>query len=75
MANKENIKVKITEGFQADRAIKKFKRLCDQFGIIKEYRKRESYQKPSVKEKEKRESAEKRRKKTQSKNGRFRQKI
>lgn len=72
---KENIKVKITDGFQADRAIKKFKRLCDQFGIIKEYRKREAYQKPSVREKEKRESAEKRRKKTQLKGGRFRQKI
>lgn len=72
---KENIKVRITDGFQADRAIKKFKRLCDQFGIIKEYRKREAYQKPSVREKEKRESAEKRRKKTQLKGGRFRQKI
>lgn len=73
--SKANVKVTITEGFQADRALKKFKRLCDQFGIVKEYRKRESYQKPSIKAKEKRESAEKRRRKTMVKGSRSRQKI
>lgn len=73
--SKANVKVTITEGFQADRALKKFKRLCDQFGIVKEYRKRESYQKPSIKAKEKKESAEKRRRKNMVKGSRSRQKI
>ena len=76
MSNKsENIKVTIGDGFPADKAIKKFKRLCDTYGIIKQYRKREAYQKPSIKAKEKREAAEKRRKKTTGKNFRFRSKI
>ena len=73
--NSENIKVVVSDGFPADKAIKKFKRMCDTYGIIKQYRAREAYQKPSVKAKEKREAAEKRRKKTNSKNSRFRQKI
>lgn len=73
--NTENLKVVITDGFPADKAIKKFKRMCDTYGIVKNYRAREAYQKPSVKAKEKREAAEKRRKKTSSKNVRFRQKI
>lgn len=73
--NTDNVKVTISEGFPADKAIKKFKRLCDTYGIVKQYRKREAYQKPSVKAKEKREASEKRRKKTDSKNFRFRQKI
>lgn len=76
MSNKsENIKVTISDSFPADKAIKKFKRLCDTYGIIKQYRQRESYQKPSVKAKEKRESAEKRRKKTVGKSTRFRNKL
>lgn len=76
MSNKtENIRVTIGEGFPADRAIKKFKRLCDTYGIIRQYRKREAYQKPSIKAKEKREAAEKRRKKTVSQGNRFRGKI
>lgn len=64
---KENVRLEITDGFPADKALKKFKRLCDAFGIVKEYRAREAYQKPSVKEREKRENAEKRRRKTLSK--------
>ncbi len=64
---KENVRLEITDGFAVDKALKKFKRLCDSYGIVKEYRARESYQKPSVKEREKRENAEKRRRKTLSK--------
>lgn len=63
-SEKVNIEVKIGDGIPVDKALKKFKRLCDQFGIIKEYRKREAHQKRSVKMKEKREAAEKRRKKS-----------
>ena len=68
----ENIRIDITDGFAVEKALKKFKRLCDAYGIVKEYRSRESYKKPSVKDKEKREDAEKRSKKTNSKTYRFR---
>ena len=64
---KDKIRIDITDGFAVERALKKFKRLCDAYGIVKEYRAREAYQKPSVKQKEKLEAAEKRRKKTSSK--------
>ena len=62
MAKKEQtIFIKVGEGFPPEKAIRKFKRLCDFFGVVKEYRKREQYDKPSVQAKEKREAAEKRR--------------
>jgi small subunit ribosomal protein S21 len=71
----ENIKVKIIDGMPVEKAIKKFKRLCDSYGIVKMYRKKEAYQKPSIQAKEKREAAEKRRKKTESKMRRGGRKI
>jgi small subunit ribosomal protein S21 len=61
------VMVTIDENFSADRALKKFKRQCDSFGIVKEYRKRKEYTKPSIRNKEKSEAAEKRRRKTNSK--------
>lgn len=73
--NKENIHISITDGFSVEKALKKFKRLCDSYGIIKEYRKRESYMKPSVRHKEKLEAAEKRRKKAIMKSMKFNKKI
>lgn len=63
------IQIHIDERFPAEKAIKKFKRLCDAYGIVKEYRARSEYKKPSVKQKEKLENADKRRRKT---NSRFR---
>lgn len=71
----ENFKIKIGEGFPVEKALRKFKRMCDSYGIVKNYRAREAYSKPSIKAKEKRESAEKRRRKTQSKSNRSRSKI
>jgi len=59
------IQIKIDERFPAEKAIKKFKRLCDAYGIVKEYRARSEYKKPSVKMKEKLENAEKRRRKSE----------
>ena len=72
---KDKIRIDITDGFAVERALKKFKRLCDAYGIVKEYRAREAYEKPSVKNKLKLEAAEKRRKKTNSKMGRGSKKI
>jgi small subunit ribosomal protein S21 len=66
-SSKDKIRIDITDGFAVEKALKKFKRLCDAYGIVKEYRAREFYQKPSVKNKEKLEAAEKRRNKTSSK--------
>lgn len=62
-----NIEISIDDRFGAERALKKFKRLCDAYGIVKEFRARSEYKKPSVKMKEKLENAEKRRQKTNSK--------
>ena len=62
-----SIEVKIDERFGVDRSLKKFKRLCESYGIIREYRKRQEYKKPSVTKKEKAAAAEKRRKKAQMK--------
>ncbi len=53
-----------------ERSLKKFKRLCESFGVIREYRKRQEYKKPSVRNKEKTAAAEKRRKKSMAKFGR-----
>lgn len=55
------ITITIDDRFPAEKAIKKFKRLCDAYGIVKEYRARSEYKKPSVKMKEKLENADKRR--------------
>ena len=43
-----------------DEALKKFKRQCARNGILQELRKREHYEKPSVKRKKKSEAAKKR---------------
>jgi len=64
----ENVHLEISDGFAVDKALKKFKRLCDALGVVKEYRDREYYQKPSIKDRLKRENAQKRRLKTNSKN-------
>lgn len=71
----ENFKITISDGFPVEKALRKFKRMCDSYGIIKKYRAKEAYQKPSERAKEKRESAEKRRRKTASKQMRGKQKI
>ena len=60
----ENFKISISEGFPLEKALRKFKRMCDAYGVVKNYRARESYDKPSIRAKEKRENAEKRRRKT-----------
>lgn len=65
------IRLEIDERFPVDKAMKKFKRLCDAYGIVKEYRARSEYKKPSVKMKEKLENAIKRRRKNESRTRRF----
>ena len=61
-----NILVSIEENVHVERSLRRFKRMCDSFGVVKEYRKRKEYKKPSVKTKEKLEAADKRRQKNVS---------
>ena len=55
--------VRIKENESLDSALKRFKRKCQKDGIIGDLRKREAYEKPSVKRKKKAEAARKRKNK------------
>ena len=50
----------IREGDSFEAALKKFKKQCEKAGILAEVRKREAYEKPSVKKKKKAIAARKR---------------
>ena len=53
--------VKVGENESLESALKRFKRQCARAGVMAEVRKREHYEKPSVKRKKKAEAARKRR--------------
>lgn len=55
-------KVRLKENETLESALKRFKRQCAKAGILAEVRKREHYEKPSVKRKKKSEAARKRKK-------------
>ncbi|MBW2147061.1 MAG: 30S ribosomal protein S21 [Deltaproteobacteria bacterium] len=52
--------VRIRESESFESALKRFKKQCDKAGILSELRKREHYEKPSVKRKKKALAARKR---------------
>lgn len=52
--------VRVGKNESLDTALKRFKRSCSKDGVIAEVRKREHYEKPSVKRKKKAEAARKR---------------
>ncbi len=52
--------VVVKDGESLDSALRRFKRNCAKAGIMQEVRKREHYEKPSVKRKKKSEAARKR---------------
>ena len=56
------LEIKVNNGNLED-AIKRFKRQCARNGIIQEIKKREHYEKPSVKRKKKSKAAKKRNRK------------
>ena len=58
-----NVEVKININMGMDRSLRKFKRLCESYGVAREYKRRKHHSKPSVRRREKAESAEKRRQK------------
>lgn len=49
--------IKVGENESLENALKRFKRQCARAGVIAEVRKREHYEKPSVKRKKKSEAA------------------
>ena len=59
------IEVKIRDGEHLESAIKRFKKKCSNDGVLVELRKRQYYEKPSVKKRKKRLAAQKRMKKQQ----------
>ncbi len=73
--SQDTIKVVIDEQYGVEKALKKFKRLCESYGVVREYKRRQAYTKPSVFEKEKKEIAEKRRRKAELKQNRMGDKI
>ena len=52
--------VRVRENESLESALKRFKRQCARSGVIQEVRKREHYEKPSVKRKKKAEAARQR---------------
>ena len=52
--------VKVKEGESLENALRRFKRQTSRDGVIQEVRKREHYEKPSVKRKKKSEATRKR---------------
>ena len=52
--------IRVKENETLDSALRRFKRQCQKSGILSELRKREHYEKPSVKRKKKAEAARKR---------------
>lgn len=51
--------IKIRKDESLDSALRRFKRQCQRSGVLSEARKREHYEKPSVKRKKKSEAARK----------------
>ena len=52
--------IRVKEGESLESALRRFKRSTDRSGVLAEFRKREAYEKPSVKRKKKSEAARKR---------------
>ncbi len=55
--------VRVKDNESLDSALRRFKRQCARSGVLAELRKREHYEKPSVKRKKKSEAARKRKSK------------
>ena len=52
--------IKVQKGESLDSALRRFKRSCQKAGVLSEVRKREHYEKPSVRRKLKSEASRKR---------------
>lgn len=54
--------IKVGDNESLDNALRRFKRQCARSGVMTEYRKREHYEKPSVRRKKKSEAARRKKK-------------
>ncbi|QQR81621.1 MAG: 30S ribosomal protein S21 [Deltaproteobacteria bacterium] len=54
------VSIRLREGESFESAVRRFKRFCEKAGILSELRKREHYEKPSVRKKKKSIAARKR---------------
>jgi small subunit ribosomal protein S21 len=54
------MEVKVGENESLDNALRRFKRQCQRSGVLSEVRKREHYEKPSVRRKKKSQAARRR---------------
>ncbi|MDI3540628.1 30S ribosomal protein S21 [Koleobacter methoxysyntrophicus] len=52
--------IRVRENESLDNALRRFKRKCQKAGVLSEIRKREHYEKPSVRRKKKSEAARRR---------------
>lgn len=52
--------IKVREGEGFEQALRRFKKQCEKAGILSELRKREYYEKPSIRKKKKKAQAKKR---------------
>ena len=57
---KRQAEIRVKDNESLDSALRRFKRSCAKAGVLSEVRKREHYEKPSVKRKKKSEAARKR---------------
>ena len=57
---KKMSEIRVKDNESLDNALRRFKRQCAKSGVLTEMRKREHYEKPSVKRKKKSEAARKR---------------
>ncbi|MDO5027341.1 MAG: 30S ribosomal protein S21, partial [Tissierellia bacterium] len=55
--------IRVRDNESIDNALKRFKRQCARSGVLSEYRKREHYEKPSIKRKKKSEAARRKKRK------------
>ena len=58
--NLEMAEIRLKDNESLDSALRRFKRSCQKAGVLSEIRKREHYEKPSVRRKKKSEAARKR---------------
>ncbi len=54
------IEIKVKDGERVDNVLRRFRKVVDKSGVLQELRKREYYEKPSVKKKRKQAAARKR---------------
>lgn len=64
------VKINVREGEPIDKALRRFRKKLSDEGVLKDYKKKQHYEKPSDKRRRKEKEAERRQKKKQKRRGR-----